>query len=51
MSDFWEEFNNYNIHHIRLNLTLINNLWDSAVHLPGLARTFVIGGDFLSSLE
>jgi hypothetical protein len=40
--DFWETFNNSNIHHIRLQLTSINDLWDSAVHLSGLARKFAL---------
>jgi hypothetical protein len=42
MSDFWGAFNIYNIWQIRLQLTSLNDLWDSVVHLSGLNKIFVL---------
>jgi zinc-binding in reverse transcriptase len=54
MSDFWGAFNICNIQQIRLKLTSLNDLWDSALHLSGLDRRFtlsVIAVIFLGLME
>jgi zinc-binding in reverse transcriptase len=40
--DFWCAFNTYNIHKVKLQLTLISDLWDSALQLSGLDRRFAL---------
>jgi zinc-binding in reverse transcriptase len=42
MSDFLGAFNICNIHQIRMQLTSLNDLWDSALHLSGLDRIFAL---------
>jgi hypothetical protein len=38
--DFWCAFNTYNIHKVKLQLTSISDLWDSALQLSRLDRRF-----------
>jgi zinc-binding in reverse transcriptase len=42
MFDFWCAFNTCNIHKVKLQLTLLSDLWDSALQLSGLDRGFAL---------